>query len=723
REQQRDEERRQPHARHGDPAPRHVRTGVARIDRAHIGAEGELGEIGQDDLQPEGDQQRVEQSRADDEIEHEALQPIAEHEHHRHGDRQRGERIDSQAGEKEIDAIAAQHDERAMRKIDDVEHAPNQRHAERHEAIETAQEHAVDEELQEEHGAALAPMRRALPVRAGERITVPSRARWRCAAPFLPVQRSGSSRRACCLLCLTETGRRFKPPRRSSGLQPMDDRKLLVRRDDVGGIAVLTIDNPPVNATSHALRVALKATLEAALAEPPTKAVLLLGAGRGFIAGADIAEFDRPRLAPLNPAIIAVMEASAVPVIAAIHGHALGGGLELAMGSHYRVATQEARLGQPEVKIGLIPGAGGTQRLPRLVGLPLALEMIAGGDPIGAKAALEAGLIDAIIAGELRAGAIAFAEKILREGRALTRVRDRAPPAPPDADFFSRARADLARRKPALEAPRRAIDALEAALLPFDEGLALEAAIFAETVTSSQSKALRHLFFAERDGARSAAIPAGTPARAVERVAVIGGGTMGSAIAICCADAGLSVTLIESDGAALGRAQAALRRHYEASARRGLAAAEIEHRLSAIAGTTALEEARAADLVIEAVTEDLSLKQRIFTALDRITKPDAILASNTSYLDLDELAAATGRADLVLGLHFFSPATIMRAMEVVRAAKTSAAALATGMALGRKIRKLPVVVGACDGFVGNRLLTQRGRELERLLAEGATIEA
>jgi len=503
----------------------------------------------------------------------------------------------------------------------------------------------------------------------------------------------------------------------------MDDRKLLVRRDDVGGIAVLTIDNPPVNATSHALRVALKATLEAALAEPPTKAILLLGAGRGFIAGADIAEFDRPRLAPLNPAIIAVMEASAVPVIAAIHGHALGGGLELAMGSHYRVATQEARLGQPEVKIGLIPGAGGTQRLPRLVGLPLALEMIAGGDPIGAKAALEAGLIDAIIAGELRAGAIAFAEKILREGRALTRVRDRAPPAPPDADFFSRARADLARRKPALEAPRRAIDALEAALLPFDEGLALEAAIFAETVTSSQSKALRHLFFAERDGARSAAIPAGTPARAVERVAVIGGGTMGSAIAICCADAGLSVTLIESDGAALGRAQAALRRHYEASARRGLAAAEIEHRLSAIAGTTALEEARAADLVIEAVTEDLSLKQRIFTALDRITKPDAILASNTSYLDLDELAAATGRADLVLGLHFFSPATIMRAMEVVRAAKTSAAALATGMALGRKIRKLPVVVGACDGFVGNRLLTQRGRELERLLAEGATIEA
>ncbi|MGH7034289.1 MAG: 3-hydroxyacyl-CoA dehydrogenase NAD-binding domain-containing protein [Stellaceae bacterium] len=503
----------------------------------------------------------------------------------------------------------------------------------------------------------------------------------------------------------------------------MDDRKLLVRRDDVGGIAVLTIDNPPVNATSHALRVALKAALEAALADGRSKAVLLLGAGRGFIAGADIAEFDRPRLAPLNPAIIAVMEESAIPVIAAIHGHALGGGLELAMGCHYRIATPEARLGQPEVKIGLIPGAGGTQRLPRLVGFPLALDMIAGGNPIDAKAALEAGLIDAIVTGELRAGVIAFAEQVVREGGALKRVRDRAPPARPESDFFLRARADLARRKPALEAPRRAIDALEAALLPFDQGLARETAIFAETVASSQSKALRHLFFAERDCAKSAAIPPGTPAQTVERVAILGGGTMGGAIAICCADAGLPVTLIEADDAALARAQGALRRHYEASAKRGLAAAEIERRLSSIAGTTALEEARAADLVIEAVTEDLPLKQKVFAALDRIAKPGAILASNTSYLDLDALAAETRRPELVLGLHFFAPAAIMRAMEVVRAAKTSAAALATGMAFGRKIRKLPVVVGACDGFVGNRLLTQRGRELERLLAEGVALEA
>ena len=503
----------------------------------------------------------------------------------------------------------------------------------------------------------------------------------------------------------------------------MGNGKDLVRTEDIGGIAVLTIDNPPVNATSHALRVALKAALEAALAEPATKAVLLLGAGRGFIAGADIAEFDSPRQPPLNPAIIAVMEESRIPIVAGIHGHALGGGLELAMGCHYRVATPEARLGQPEVKIGLIPGAGGTQRLPRLLGLPLALEMIAGGDAIDAKTARKAGLIDAIIEGELRAGAIAFIEQVLRERQPLRRVRDLAPPPPPEPDFFARARADLAKRKAALEAPRRSIDALEAALRPFDEGLAREAAIFAETVTSRQSKALRHLFFAERDCAKSAAIPAGTPTQAIARVAVIGGGTMGSAITICCADAGLPVTLVEADDAALERTRAALRRHYEASAKRGLAAAEIERRLSSIAGKTALEEAAAADLVIEAVVEDLPLKRKIFAALDRAAKPGAILASNTSYLDLDALAAETRRPELVLGLHFFAPATIMRAMEVVRAAKTSAAALATGMALGRKIRKLPVVVGACDGFVGNRLLTQRGRELERLLEEGIAIEA
>jgi 3-hydroxyacyl-CoA dehydrogenase len=504
----------------------------------------------------------------------------------------------------------------------------------------------------------------------------------------------------------------------------MSDAKTMVQREAVGAIALLSIDNPPVNATSHALRLALDAALEAALADSAIKAVVLIGAGRGFIAGADIAEFDRPRLAPLNPAIIRRMEQSPIPIVAAIHGHALGGGLELAMGCHYRVATPEARLGQPEVKIGLIPGAGGTQRLPRLVGLERALAMIVRGDPIAAATALEEGLIDAIIDGTLRDGAIQFAERLVKEGAALKRVRDLPPPALSEPDFFARARDELARRKPALMAPQSAIAALEASLGPFDGGLAREASLFAACVASEESRALRHLFFAERDSARSAAIPAGTRAPEIATLAVIGGGTMGSAIAICSADAGLAVTLIEADDAALRAAEDRLRRHYESVAKRGtLPPEEINKRRARIALSATLEDAGTADLVIEAVTEDLALKRTIFAALDAIAKPEAFLASNTSYLDIDALAVATRRPERVLGLHFFAPATIMRAMEVVRAAKSSAEALAAGMAFGRKIRKLPIVVGACDGFVGNRLLTQRGRELERLLADGVAIAA
>ncbi len=495
---------------------------------------------------------------------------------------------------------------------------------------------------------------------------------------------------------------------------------VLVTNEQVGNTAILTLDNPPVNATSHALRSALKARLDDALAAEAVKAVILIGAGRGFIAGADIGEFDRPRLPPLNPAIIATMERSTKPVIAAIHGHALGGGLELAMGCHYRIATTESRLGQPEVKIGLIPGAGGTQRLPRLAGLTRALEMIVGGDPISAKAALEHGLIDAIIDGELRQGAIEFAARLIREKAALKRVRDLPPPVLPDSEFFARARAELRRRKVALTAPESCIAALEASLLPIDEGLQREAALFAEAVASGQSKALRHLFFAERDAGKTAAIPAGTKPLAIASVAVIGGGTMGSAIAICCADAGLAVTLIEADEAALDKAMTGLRRHYDASAKRS-GTAESERRLARIAGSTALADVAAADLIIEAVVEDLALKQKIFAELDRVAKPAAILATNTSYLDIDALAAATRRPENVLGLHFFAPATIMRVMEVVRAAKSSSTALATGMEFGKKIRKIAVLVGACDGFVGNRLLTQRGREVERLLADGVVI--
>ena len=499
---------------------------------------------------------------------------------------------------------------------------------------------------------------------------------------------------------------------------------MLVKTEHAGLIAVLTIDNPPVNATSHALRSALKAALDEVLADAAVQAVILIGAGRGFIAGADISEFDRVRPEPLNPTIIAAMERAEKPIIAAIHGHALGGGLELAMGCHYRVATAEAKFGQPEVKIGLTPGAGGTQRLPRLVGIPLALDMIVGGDPIDAKTALEHGLIDAIIAGDLRQGAISFAEGLLRDKKPLRRVRDLPAPTVIDPAIFSNARADLGKRKAVLLAPRSCVDAVEASLLPFDQGLKREGELFAATVKSDQSRSLRHMFFAERDTAKTAAIPADTPAAAVKKVAVIGGGTMGSAIAICCADAGLPVILIEADAASLARATKTLRQHYEASAKRGsLAAAEIETRLARIAPSTAIKDVGDTDLVIEAVVEDLALKKEIFAALDRAAKPDAILATNTSYLDIDALAAATQNPARVLGLHFFAPATIMRVMEVVRAAKSIPSTLATGMAFGRKIRKIPVMVGACDGFVGNRLLTQRGREVERLLADGVAIAA
>jgi 3-hydroxyacyl-CoA dehydrogenase len=497
----------------------------------------------------------------------------------------------------------------------------------------------------------------------------------------------------------------------------------LVKTEHLGKVALLTIDNPPVNATSHALRSALKAALEAAIADPAASSIVLIGAGRGFIAGADITEFERKREEPLNPANIAVMEQSSKPIIAAIHGHALGGGLELAMGCHYRVTTPEAKLGQPEVKIGITPGAGGTQRLPRLVGLKLALDMIVGGDPIDAKLALEKGLINEIVTGDLRTGALAFAERV-SDKRPLPRVRDLPPPTLPDANFFATARADTAKRKSGLNAPLACVDAVEASLLPIEDGLRREQEIFGGTIFSDQARALRYVFFAERDAGKVPGLDTDTPVKNIARVGVIGGGTMGSAIAICCIDAGLLVTLVEADKLALDRTIATMRAHYESLASRGrLNADEMEKRLARLTGSMLLGDLRPADLIIEAVTEDLTLKHKIFGELGTIAKPDALLASNTSYLDINLLAEASQRPESVLGLHFFAPATIMRVMEIVRATRSAPSAIATGMAFGRKIRKLPVAVAACDGFVGNRLLTQRGREVERLLAEGVGIEA
>jgi 3-hydroxyacyl-CoA dehydrogenase len=500
----------------------------------------------------------------------------------------------------------------------------------------------------------------------------------------------------------------------------MSDQASVVKSERAGAVCVLTLDNPPVNAMSHALRAALKAGLDAALADPAVAAIVIIGAGRSFIAGADIGEFGKPRAAPLTPALITTIEQATKPVVAAIHGNALGGGLELAMACHLRLASPQTRFGQPEVKIGLIPGAGGTQRLPRLVGLELALEMITGGEPIGAEPALAAGLIDEIVPGDLRAGAITAALRAAETGK-LRRARDIAAPPAPDPEYFTRYRAELAKRKRGLIAPDYGARAVTATSLTFEEGLAFEQALFAELVASDQSKALRYFFFAERDATKIPDVPAETASRDIRSAAVIGAGTMGGGIAMCFANVGLPVILVEANEEALARGLGAVRRNYETSARRGgISSADIERRMALIKGVTGYDAVADADLVIEAVFEDMALKKEIFTALDRIAKPDAILATNTSYLDTNAIAAATGRPESVVGLHFFSPANVMRLVEVVRGTRTQPGTIASAMAIARKIRKVPVLVGVCDGFVGNRMLGRRGREAERLLLEGAS---
>lgn len=502
----------------------------------------------------------------------------------------------------------------------------------------------------------------------------------------------------------------------------MNSPAAAVRSERSDDIVVLTIDSPPVNALGHAVRSALKAALDAALGDPAVRAVVIIGAGRVFVAGADISEFGKPRPEPLTSALIATIEAARKPVVAAIHGVALGGGLELAMGCHYRLAAPGTRFGQPEVTLGMLPGAGGTQRLPRLVGVPRALAMITLGEPIGTEAAREAGLIDAIATGDLRREAVAFAGRMAQAQTPLPRVRDRAVrDVPTDPAFFTRARADLEKRRRGFIAPLRCLAAVEGATrLSIDDGLALEQQIFHELVATEQAAALRYFFFAEREAGKSPDLAPDTAVQPVAQAAVIGAGTMGSGIAMCFANAGIPVTLIDTGAAALDRGIAAMRSNYQATARRGgLAAEEVERRMARVTAATSLEAAAPADLVIEAVYEDLPLKREVFAALDRLAKPAAILATNTSYQDVNAIAAATGRPERVLGLHFFSPANVMKLVEVVRAAKTAPVVLASGMALARKLGKVPVPVGVGYGFVGNRMLAQRSRAAERLLLEGA----
>jgi 3-hydroxyacyl-CoA dehydrogenase len=490
----------------------------------------------------------------------------------------------------------------------------------------------------------------------------------------------------------------------------------LVRRETRARVALLKLDNPPVNALGLALRQGIKAALDAALADDGVGAIVLIGAGKSFIAGADITEFGKPRAEPLTPTLIDAIERAKKPVIAALHGFAFGGGLELAMGCHYRIATPDARVGQPEVKLGLIPGAGGTQRLPRLVGLAKALEMICGGDPIGAQEARTLGLVDALADGPLEDAAVAMAERLMRDKASLRRVRDLPPPAA-EVDAASRYRAGLERRRRGAEAPLRCAEAVEASMLPFDEGLAKERAIFAALVNGTQARAQRYFFFAERAAAKVPDLPEDLAPPAIARAAVIGAGTMGGGIAMCFANAGIPVTMIETDRAALERGLATVRKNYQGA--RGIEDSEIERRMALIAPSLDLGAVRDADIVVEAVFEDLPLKQEVFRKLDGLARADAILATNTSYQDVNAIAAATTTPERVLGMHFFSPANVMRLVEVVRGAKTTKPALAGALALSRKLRKVPVTVGVCYGFVGNRMLSLRSRAVERLLLEGA----
>ncbi|MCZ8544196.1 3-hydroxyacyl-CoA dehydrogenase NAD-binding domain-containing protein [Mesorhizobium qingshengii] len=494
---------------------------------------------------------------------------------------------------------------------------------------------------------------------------------------------------------------------------------LKLNRD--GDVAIVTIDNPPVNALSFHVREPLMKALVGLRDDSSVAAIVIACAGRTFVAGADITEFGKPVQQPDLRAIVAMLETIAKPTVAAIHGTALGGGLELALGCHFRVADAGAKLGLPEVKLGLLPGGGGTVRLPRLVGAVKALKMIVSGAPIGAAEAHAAGLVDAVFEGDLTTHVVNFAREIARKGGPFTPVRDRDEGlGETDLAAFDAEAADLARKARGLEAPIACAQAVRNAVtLPFDEALAAERALFAGLVASDQSRAQRHLFFAEREAAK---LPGkDTPKRRIGRVGVIGAGTMGGGIAIAFANGGYPVTLLETSQEALQRGLATIDRNYAVSVSRGSLTEDARRqRLAQFKGSTDYADLTDCDLIVEAVFEDMAVKKEVFGKLDAIARPGAILATNTSYLDINEIAASTLRPQDVLGLHFFSPANVMKLLEIVRAEKTAPDALATVVDLARRIGKVAVVVGVCHGFVGNRMLAARGAESEALLLEGAT---
>ena len=490
-----------------------------------------------------------------------------------------------------------------------------------------------------------------------------------------------------------------------------------------GNVAVITLDNPPVNGLGHVLRTAIVDGLNAAQDDPAVAAIVLIGAGKAFSGGADIREFNSPKAfaEPTLHTVIRTAETSAKPVIAAIHAVAMGGGLELALGCHFRVAVPGAQIALPEVKLGLLPGAGGTQRLPRVVGLESALNMIVSGTPVPSEKLAKTALFDQMIEGDLLQGALAFAKSVIDEKRPLKLVRNLKIEHPnPEAflQFAANTVAAVARNYPA---PPACVEALKAAAaLPFEQGLKKERELFLMLMQTPESKALRHAFFAERAASKIPDVPEDTPVRPIKSAAVIGAGTMGGGIAMNFANAGIPVTVLEMKQEALDKGLGVIRKNYESSAKRGrLTPEKMQQRIGLISGTLDYAGIGNADIVIEAVFEDMSVKEQVFRKLDEVMKPGAILASNTSTLDVDKIASFTKRPQDVIGTHFFSPANVMKLLEIVRGKDTAKDVLATTMKLSKAIKKTGVVAGVCDGFIGNRMVEQYLRQAMFLVEEGA----
>ena len=489
-----------------------------------------------------------------------------------------------------------------------------------------------------------------------------------------------------------------------------------------GPVAVVTLNNPPVNGLGHALRSGIVAALDQALADPQVQAIVLTGSARAFSGGADVREFGTPKAGqePTLPSVIRALDGSTKPVVAAIAGVCLGGGLELALGCHYRVALPDASLGLPEVKLGLLPGAGGTQRLPRLIGLEPALNMIVSGQPVPANAFAGTPLVHALIEGDLVEGAVAFAAQVAARGEPLPRARDLKVKQPNADAFLQFARNTVAAASKPFPAPLQCVEAVAASLKPFDEGLQTERTLFQALMQTPESRALRHVFQAERAAAKVPGLHEGTVLRPIARVGVIGAGTMGGGITMNFLNAGIPVVLLEMKQEALDRGLATIRKNYENSMKKGkLKPEQVEQRMGLITPTLEYAALKDADLIVEAVFEEMGVKEAVFRQLDAVAKPGAILASNTSYLDIDRIATFTQRPQDVIGLHFFSPANVMRLLEIVRGAQTAPDVLATSLQLAKQIKKVAVVSGVCDGFIGNRMLARYGAAAQGLINAGA----